>query len=466
MVPKRAVDRLQLRMIRLVFAKVAVLAFGLFQLSGSLTSGVEVSFCGQVAPLLEQHCLACHGARKAEGGYRVDSYSALLTAGESGVPPIAPNDPSSSELFRRITSQVASERMPLEKPPLETAEIQRIKTWIIEGGTYDGEHPQDPLWLAIPPVGSREAPLRGPHPVPVSALAFSRDASRIFAGGYHSLTEWDVATGALVRRIPNMQERILAFSIESDGKRMAVAGGSPGRNGDVRIIDLISGEILQVVARAPDVVWDVAFRPGAQQLAVAHSDSTLQVIHTDTWEVVRTIAGHADWVMAVAWCDDGSKLASASRDKTAKIFDAESGEQLACFRDHEGPVRGIAFLPDGSHAVSVGEDGKLYRWECASGNSVAEASLAGEPARLVRTGSGVWIPESNHQIQFFEFQANTMTGNLAGHKDWVLAAAFHQDSALLASASHDAELKIWNGNDQSLVKGWSVSEPKQDEVDP
>ena len=43
-----------------------------------------VSFRAQIAPVLINNCLACHGPKKAEGGYRVDNYERLLSEGDSG----------------------------------------------------------------------------------------------------------------------------------------------------------------------------------------------------------------------------------------------------------------------------------------------------------------------------------------------------------------------------------------------
>src|SRR5690606_41767059 len=46
------------------------------------------SFRADVAPLLLEHCVACHNAKNAEGGYRVDTFAELIKPGDSGEPPI------------------------------------------------------------------------------------------------------------------------------------------------------------------------------------------------------------------------------------------------------------------------------------------------------------------------------------------------------------------------------------------
>ena len=83
-------------------------ALGTFLLVGALTSASfanetaeqPVSFRSDIAPLLLENCLACHGAKKAEGGYRVDSYDELLKPGDSGEIPVALNKDAASEIGR------------------------------------------------------------------------------------------------------------------------------------------------------------------------------------------------------------------------------------------------------------------------------------------------------------------------------------------------------------------------------
>ncbi len=46
----------------------------------------------QMAAVLVQRCLACHGPAKQEGGYRVDSFERLRKPGDSGANPIVPGN--------------------------------------------------------------------------------------------------------------------------------------------------------------------------------------------------------------------------------------------------------------------------------------------------------------------------------------------------------------------------------------
>jgi hypothetical protein len=77
-----------------------------------------VSFKRDVAPLLLNNCLACHGPKKAEGGYRIDTFERALAAGDSTQPGFIAGKLDESEAFRRIVSTDKAERMPLDGDPL------------------------------------------------------------------------------------------------------------------------------------------------------------------------------------------------------------------------------------------------------------------------------------------------------------------------------------------------------------
>src|SRR5690606_539095 len=103
-----------------------------FGLSSHVAVGADeaaVSFRSDIAPILLDNCLACHGAKKAEGGYRVDNYDELLKPGDSGESPVVASDAAASELLRRLRCD-ESERMPAESEALPEDQIAKVQRWI------------------------------------------------------------------------------------------------------------------------------------------------------------------------------------------------------------------------------------------------------------------------------------------------------------------------------------------------
>src|SRR5262249_38080542 len=79
------------------------------------------------------------------------------------------------------------------------------------------------------------------YPITITALAFTPDNQKLVVGGQHELTVWDIAQAKLEKRVATRMERAYAMVFLPDGK-LAVAGGRPGQEGDVRIYDLQGGK--------------------------------------------------------------------------------------------------------------------------------------------------------------------------------------------------------------------------------
>lgn len=420
----------------------------------------SVSFRRDIAPLLRDSCLACHGAKKAEGGYRVDTFEQLLKAGDSGEPPIATSSDQLGEFLRRIVCEDESERMPAESDPLTEVQIELFKRWIDSGAKFDGGDTKKTLALVIPPVRHADAPEAYSQAIPITATTFSPDGKLLVVGGYHELTIWDVASSKLVRRINDIGQRVLALTFSPDGKTLAVGCGSPGRSGEVRLVNFETGVIKGVVSRTHDVVMDLAYRPGGKLLAIASADSTIRLVDIETLDLVRTIASHADWVTAVAWSDDGSRLASASRDKSVKVYDGETGNLIHSYLGHGAAVRGVAVLAGSEQVVSVGDDKKLHRWAIDGGKRVAQVAIGGDGYKLIRHESSLFLPCSDKRLLRIDLDTNSVAQEYTGHADWVLSASLQPISesetsrGLIATGSFDGEVRLWNAVDSALVSAW------------
>lgn len=57
-----------------------------------------VSFAKEIAPVLAAKCVTCHGPEKAKGGYRLDTFAALLKPGESEKKPVVASQAEQSPL--------------------------------------------------------------------------------------------------------------------------------------------------------------------------------------------------------------------------------------------------------------------------------------------------------------------------------------------------------------------------------
>ncbi len=115
----------------------------------------QVDFNTEVKPILNKHCVACHGGVKKAGNLSfLFSQEALNTKGKSGKIAIISGDADHSEFYKRLISKDTEERMPKGKDPLNKEEIAILKKWIDQGAQW-GEHwaYQKPEKPEVPSVG-------------------------------------------------------------------------------------------------------------------------------------------------------------------------------------------------------------------------------------------------------------------------------------------------------------------------
>ena len=434
-----------------MFSRVIFIAFVAVPLGASAE---PASFKRDVAPVLLNNCLACHGPKKAEGAYRIDTFERITAPGDSTQPGFVAKDLEGSEAFRRITSTDVKERMPLDGDPLPPEQVAVIKQWIEEGAAFDGPDPKAPIATYIPPPVHPAAPEAYRGTLPITAVEFNPDGSQLFVGGYHEITIWNPADGALIRRIGNVGQRTYAIRFSPDGTLLAVACGAPGRLGEVRIYNPATGELQRVLSTTADVVFDCAFSPAGDRLATAAADGTIRVFEASSGTEQLTITSHSDWVFAIAWKADGSQLASASRDKTAKVFDAKTGDLLITYSGHNQPVRGVLFHPDGAEVYSSGSDNKVHRWKIADAAKTSEIAFGGEVYKLQAAGEFFFTSSAENKVRQFKAKEQAQVREFPGAKDWVLSAAFHAGTKRVAAGSFDGQVFVWNADDGALVKSF------------
>src|SRR5438105_8285293 len=216
-------------------------------------------------------------------------------------------------------------------------------------------------------------PAAYPYAAPITALVFTPDNQKLIIGGQHELTVWDIASGKLEKRIYTRAERAYAMVFLPDGK-LAVAGGRPGQEGDVRVYNLqgsksmskgvtvldgVNDENVMVkqLLETDDSVLCLAASPDGKRLASGGCDRIVNVWDISSGvlkaKLEQSIENHADWVFGLAFAADGKHLLTCSRDKMAKVWYLSTKESVLTFPDHQSPVYGVTVKADGKIGVSA-----------------------------------------------------------------------------------------------------------------
>lgn len=132
-----------------------VVGFGCLLFAGlHPLSAAEVDFNRDIRPILSNHCFQCHGpdedSRQAE--LRLD-LRASATEDRDGGAAVVAGDATASRLLQRVTSDDADLLMPPPdfKKPLSSDQIEKLKSWIESGATYDEHWSFRPIRRPEPP---------------------------------------------------------------------------------------------------------------------------------------------------------------------------------------------------------------------------------------------------------------------------------------------------------------------------
>lgn len=121
----------------LVFSALAVLvlAVGFFTVHNS----EDVDFSSDVKPILNKHCISCHGGVKKNGELSFLFEEEAFANAKSGEPAIIRGDAEHSNMIKRLTEEDPELRMPYNAPKLDDSEIEILRKWVDQGAKW-GKH--------------------------------------------------------------------------------------------------------------------------------------------------------------------------------------------------------------------------------------------------------------------------------------------------------------------------------------
>jgi WD40 repeat protein len=405
-----------------------------------------------VAPVLVKQCQACHGPEKSKGKYRVDSFERLMKAGESDEAPVVAGKAEGSHLYKLITAKDEDDRMPQKADALPAGQVQLVRQWIDEGAKFDGPDRGAALASYVEDTEHSAAPEAYRRPVPVTALAFRPDGGELAVSGYHEVTFWDPASGRLVGRVGQLVERTKGLAYSPDGKLLAIAGGTPGIMGEVRLCEPAKRDAGKALDKIADAMLVVRFSPDGSRLAAGGADNAIRIYGVASGKRELLVEQHADWVMDLAFNGDGTKLASASRDKSARVFDAKSGAMQASFLAHEEPVMSVAWMPDGKRLLSAGLDRKIRVWNVSDAKQTAEITgFGGEPMGLGVAEGFVFCGCADGVVRQFGLEKRELVRAYEKAPDWVYCIASDAKHHRLATGCYNGEVRVWDTGSGKLV---------------
>ncbi|GBG32000.1 WD repeat-containing protein 1 [Hondaea fermentalgiana] len=156
-----------------------------------------------------------------------------------------------------------------------------------------------------------------------AGLAVSADASHAFAAGSLGVRLLDVNKREVEKDLVEIEDA-LCVDVHPAGDLVACGA----KNGQVRLVRSPSGELKELLHRAPGPVRDVSFSPSGEHLAVALDENVIRVIELAKPAAFKELKGHSAAVKALSWAPQGDLLASAATNGQVIIWSVRDSKAL------------------------------------------------------------------------------------------------------------------------------------------
>ncbi|HBE17142.1 MAG TPA: hypothetical protein DEG17_23810 [Cyanobacteria bacterium UBA11149] len=288
------------------------------------------------------------------------------------------------------------------------------------------------------------------HPNNVSNLVFSPDGKTIASAGDNGKTIklWNL-NGKLIHTFELNQDGFeydMFFS--TDGKAIGFASN----DGTIKIWNL-DGEIIGSF-KSDEKVYSVAISPDIKTIASAGSDNKIKLWNLNG-DLLNTFQGHTGLVYRIIFDANKNTLVSASMDGTIKLWNLQGGllQTLKVSKNElEDDMRKIILSPDGSLIAafwSGGESRDFQLWNLQGELIQTFFNPTGAIYKVAFSPDANTIAfDSNNTINLWNRTEDAVASleSFEGHTDRINHIEFSPDGKIIASASGDGTVKLWNLN--------------------
>ena len=283
----------------------------------------------------------------------------------------------------------------------------------------------------------------------ITSLRWFADSRRLAAASSDkTIRIWDVTTGERLLEMEGHRKRVTWIAVSHDGRRVYSAGDDD----TIREWDANSGRLLRTLEGIEAL--ELALSPDSRWIATKSRKRTGVML----WDLAKAepLRALSLEIGGIAMTADGSLLACAGG-RTVAINETESGrgrQALHASRVRRSPgVDHAAFSRDGAFLAVAMSDRTVRLWDIKSGTEVhilrgPELSnftaLAFSPDGRQLAASTA-MSRTPHLCNVVVWDTGTGAARVqGGHQDGVMDVRFSNDGAIIASASYDGTVRLWD----------------------
>ena len=199
----------------------------------------------------------------------------------------------------------------------------------------------------------------------------------------------------------------------------------------------------------PVAVNNLEWSPDGKYLATGPSDG-IGRIWAEGGQLKRLLKRHTSPIISLHWSPNGRRLLTCSMDCSSVVWNPHTGDVVQQVTNHTAPVLDVAWKDDNTF-VSCGQDTSIFAYEVGRQQPIRH--MTGHTGEI---NAVEWAPSGNllascsedKTARIWKLSEDTSICTLTGHTaeiyslQWSPACASY--SPLLATASFDSHVKLWN----------------------